>query len=165
MLFVSTFLLSCDQEFLNGAIFTRALNIRDAEAWDRFKEYLSVHCFSMRHNLDPSVLKEKTEKYLDAAATEWPTLSARVKELKKYFSDKFESTAVLSQATNQLAKLCWMLHKCPNKLAHLFRYVLADPQVRRRLEKHNSKLSKSHLRRIAAEESENLYVLRKVFKQ
>ena len=111
--------------------------------------------------MDPTILKEKTEDYLDRAAREWPDVASQIESVKTYFVDKFESTATLSQATNQLAKLLWMLHKCPNKIAHLFRYVLADPQVRRRLEKHNTKLDKNHLRRIAAEEEENLYVLRK----
>ena len=163
MLFVSTILLSCDKSFLNGDIFNKIIHIKDAEAWERYKTYLTDHCFALRHNMNPQILKEKTEKYLDAAAGEWPTLSARIKDFKKYFAEKFDSTAVLSQATNQLAKLFWILHRCPSKLAHLFRYVLADPQVRRRLQKHNPKLDKSHLRRIEAEESENLYVLRKVY--
>ena len=113
--------------------------------------------------MNPALIKEKTEAYLDAAASEWPSLSGKIMELKQYFGSKFDSTAVLAQATDQLSKLLWMLHRCPNKLAHLFRYVLADPQVRRRLEKYNPKLDKNHLRRIAAEESENLYVLRQVF--
>ena len=114
--------------------------------------------------MDPTLLKEKTEEYLERAAREWPDVASQISSLKAYFVEKFDSSATLSQATNQLAKLLWMLHKCPNKIAHLFRYVLADPQVRRRLEKHNAKLDKNHLRRIAAEEEENLYVLRKGIK-
>ena len=127
----------------------------------QIKAHLSNNVFQLRHNMDPTILKEKTEDYLDRAAREWPDVASQIESVKAYFVDKFESTATLSQATNQLAKLLWMLHKCPNKIAHLFRYVLADPQVRRRLEKHNTKLDKNHLRRIAAEEEENLYVLRK----
>ena len=160
MLFVNTFLLSCDPGFLNGNVFHRAINIRDADDWERYKEYLSLNLFSLRHNLDPKVIKQKTEQYLEAAAEEWPSLKEKILNLKKYFDEKFESTATLAQSMNQLSKLLWMLHKCPSKIAHLFRYTLADPQVRRRLEKHNKKLDKSHLRRIAAEESENQYVLR-----
>ena len=165
MLFVSTFLLSCDEGFINGDVFNKAIHIRTAEDWDNYKNYLSNTLFSLRHNMDPTIIKEKTEKYLDAAASEWPTISEKILELKKYFESKFDSTAVLSQAMDQLSKLLWMLHKCPDKIAHLFRYVLADPQVRRRLEKFNKKLDKSHCRRIAAEESENLYVLRKEYKK
>ena len=163
VLFTSTFLLSCDPGFLNGQIFNNAINIRTADDWERYKDYLTSNLFALRHNMNPELIKKKTEAYLDAAATEWPTVSEKILELKKYFGEKFDSTAVLAQATDQVAKLCWMLHKCPSKIAHLFRYVLADPQVRRRLEKFNTKLDKNHLRRIAAEEAESQYVLRKVY--
>ena len=37
MLFVSTFLLSCDKSFINGDIFNRAIHICDADEWEKFK--------------------------------------------------------------------------------------------------------------------------------
>ena len=41
MLFVNTFVLSCETGFLNGDTFNRAIHIREADDWERFKEGLS----------------------------------------------------------------------------------------------------------------------------
>ena len=159
MLFVCTFGLSCDTGFLDGNHFSRAMGLRNAAEWENFEKFLREKCFCLRHNMDIQYVKNKTDDFLDKQASQWPNQAENLAKLKEHFNTQFESTATLAQATDQLSRLLWMLHKCPDKIAFNFRYVLQDPQLRRRLEKYNKKLDKNHLRRIAADEEENAYVL------
>ena len=159
MLYVTTFTLSVDKGFLNGDHFNRAMGLRSTQEWENFEAYLRRQCFTLRHNMDVEFVKNKMNLFLDEQASTWPQQSENLATLKTFFNTQYESTAMLTQASDQLARLFWMLHRCPDKIAHNFRYVLQDPQVRRRLEKHNKGLDKNHLRRIAADEDENAYVL------
>ena len=159
MLFVTTIALSCDVGFLNGDHYRRAMGLRNVLEWENFEKYLRQKCFTLRHNMDVDFIKKKTDQFLDKQARTWPRHSEHLATLKEFFNSQYESTALLTQASDQLARLFWMLDKCPGKIAHNFRYVLQDPQVRRRLEKYNKKLDQNHLRRIAADEDENAYVL------
>ena len=159
MLFVSTFLLSCESGFLNGNEFNQVIHYRTLQEWERHEKFLVERSFALRHNMDPALVKSKVDVYLQKATEEWKDFAGEIRSLISFFNKHYESTAVLAQSVDQLSRLLWMLHKCPDKIAFNFRYVLVDPQVRRRLQKFNRKLDKNHIRRIEADEVEQVYVL------
>lgn len=121
MLFVSTIMLSCDTGFINGNHFSRALGLRNAEEWANFEKFLQQSCFALRHNMDVNFVKRKMVNFLEEQKRTWPNQSENLEILLDFFNKQFDSTAVLTQASDQLARLVWMLHKCPDKIAHNFR--------------------------------------------
>lgn len=121
MLFVGTISLSCDTGFLNGNHFSRAMGLRNAEEWKNFEKFLQNSCFALRHNMDINFVKKKMENFLEKQRRIWPNQSENLANLLQFFNEQYDSTAVLTQASDQLARLFWMLHKCPDKIAHNFR--------------------------------------------
>ena len=105
MLFVNTFLLSAEKEFLDGTIFQESLRIKTADQWKAFAMRVKDTMLQLRDNRAPEQYYEKLRLLIEKVKESKPNFKKGLVKVWEMLQYQFNSPKPVNQCLEQLAQV------------------------------------------------------------
>ena len=105
MLFVNTFLLSVETDFLDGSIFQQSLRISSEEAWTDFATRIKTSMMQLRNNRDPKQYLAQLQSLIETVKLKCPRWTGGLNKVLKVLKYQFDSPKPYNQCLEQLAQV------------------------------------------------------------
>ena len=110
MLFVNSFLISAEPEFLNGEIFQKSLRVVSEQQWKDFAMKIKTENLQLRHNRSPLQYLNQLQSTIEFLKKEHPTWEEGLKKVWKMVNYQFNSPKPINQCLEQLSQVVSHAH-------------------------------------------------------